>query len=157
MFYLCPLDDMTYVQAADQFVPNILEHHLVNDHYCIVMRSLSCWFWQFCIPTRRGISSLESWCSWVPETWTSGSLDWACWCRWAGLFFLAPRGHLTKRHVTSTSEAALRTASMYFHCQEHGSAEGTNHQCSIGHWRDDAPGLPSGHILSPNGQHIERL
>ena len=36
IFCVCPLGDTTYVQAVDQFVPNILEHHLINGHYCIV-------------------------------------------------------------------------------------------------------------------------
>ena len=33
---MCHLGDTTYVQAVVQFVPNFLEHHLVNGHYCIV-------------------------------------------------------------------------------------------------------------------------
>ena len=36
MFYVCPSGDKTYVQAEVQLVPNFLEHHLVNGHYCIV-------------------------------------------------------------------------------------------------------------------------
>ena len=36
MFYVCPLGDMMYVQAVVQFVPNVLEHHLVNGLYCNV-------------------------------------------------------------------------------------------------------------------------
>ena len=36
MLYVCPLGDMVYVQTEVQFIANILEHHLVSGHYCIV-------------------------------------------------------------------------------------------------------------------------
>ena len=36
MSYVTPLGDMIYVLAVVQFVPNILQHYLVNGHYCIV-------------------------------------------------------------------------------------------------------------------------
>ena len=34
---MCALGDTTYVQAEVQRIPDILEQHLVNDHYCIVV------------------------------------------------------------------------------------------------------------------------
>ena len=96
IFYVFPLGDTTYVQSVIHFVPDFLDHHLVNGHYCIVdaVPVSDCWFCQFCIPTRRSTPSFGAWYSWIPDPWTSGSLVLACCCWWLGSFLIGPWGYL---------------------------------------------------------------